>query len=139
MGKEDRLIAQKIKRLRVEKRMSQQELDGICEFTISTIAKIENHKRNVLSVELIRIASALGVGTSFFLEREGVMATCEELLIIEALRRISFENYQILVSHLESDLYFKAKTEKQEAKKKTKKLVVNLSRLRVQDLRPRPT
>ncbi|MBY0316997.1 MAG: helix-turn-helix domain-containing protein [Bdellovibrionales bacterium] len=133
----DRKLAQKIKTLRMEKKISQQELDRMCEFTISTIAKIENQKRKVLALELSKIASHLGVSSSIFFEEEGLMASCDELLVVRALRHISFENYQILVSHLESDLYFKAKAEKQETKKKIKKLVVDLNRLRVQDLRPK--
>lgn len=130
-------IGLKIKKLRLEKKIFQTELDNLCRLPKSTIAKIESGRRTVSALELSQIAESLGVSLGCFFRSDSVAVTSEERVVIEALRQIDFDKYKRMMKSLEATIYFKAKAEKSEKKTKLKEMVIKLSQLREQDLRPR--
>lgn len=55
------LLGQQIRRLREEKNLSQEEFAGLADIDRAYYGGIERGERNVASVNLIKIADALGV------------------------------------------------------------------------------
>ena len=127
----------KIRELRISKKITQNELDKLANLPATSVAKIEQGRRQVEANELIYIANAMSVSVHWFFPDQQIHVSSEEIDILEALRIVKFEKYKTLMKTLEAAIYFKAKEVKPEKKKKLTELVVKLSRLGLSDHRPR--
>lgn len=69
--KEDQILlffGENLRRLRLEKKLSQEELAYMCELDRTYISGIERGKRNLSLINIVRIASALNVSAQKLLE-----------------------------------------------------------------------
>lgn len=137
MQSDPKLIASKIKSLRIAKNITQSDLDMAAELPRSSISKIELGKREATASELVKIALALGVNGDTLLSSEDVFVYREEIKIIEALREISFESYQRIIKTLEAEVYFTAKDVATNQKQYLQDIVAALMHLSKSDKRPR--
>lgn len=137
MEKKKTTIADKIKSLRKNKKITQAELDQMSDLPISSTSKIENGKREATAEELIRISKSLGVSLSVFSSNEDSFIYAEEVKIIQALREISFEDYKHILRTIESQVYFTSKDSGLNKKEYLQELVTSLSSMAIEDQRPR--
>ena len=63
-------LGKRIKSLRSEKKLTQEEVAGSINMDRSYFSDIERGKRNVAAINLIKIASALGVSVGDFFETD---------------------------------------------------------------------
>ncbi|MEK4150666.1 helix-turn-helix domain-containing protein [Carnobacterium sp. FSL E2-0243] len=76
-------LGSEVRKLRVEKRMTQQELAEKCELSLPFINLIENNKRNVSLETLVKLLSALEVSLSdFFLPFSQVVESLAVVLLL---------------------------------------------------------
>lgn len=76
-GKQMNLIGSKLKKIRTEKKMSQQTLSNRLEMMAiyicrGSISRIEDHQRTVTDIELYGIAKVLGVSIQDLLECDDI-------------------------------------------------------------------
>ena len=129
-------LSEKLRSLRKARFITQSKLDEMAGLPISSTSKIEHKKREMTASELIRIAKALKVRLTAFLDRE-IYICNEEIRVIQALRVIPFEDYRRLITTLESQVYFASKDMEGKKKEWMKNLVTILSKLSVEDKRPK--
>lgn len=137
MQHETKIIASRIRELRIAKQMKQSELDKKAGLPRSSISKIENGKREATAVELVRIAKSLGMTLDILVANEDAFVYQEEIKVIEALRELPFEDYQRIVGQIEAQVYFSAKDAALPLKKHLEGLVSTLISLKQVDRRPR--
>ena len=63
-------IGEKIKHLRVERRLKLEDLANSADTNVSTISRLENGKRDVYASVLVRIASALEVSLDWLVDED---------------------------------------------------------------------
>ena len=130
-------IANRIRALRTAKGLKQSALDDIAQLPGTSICKIEIGKREPTASELVRIARALGTSLDGLVNGETNFAYNEEIKIIEALREISFEDYQRILRMLEACVYYQSKDSDTPLKDHLLELVSALTTLSEADNRPR--
>lgn len=71
--KEDQILllfGENLRRIRLEKKLSQEALAYLCELDRTYISSIERGKRNLSLINIVRIASALDVSAQRLLESQ---------------------------------------------------------------------
>lgn len=134
---ETNLIADRIRSLRMAKSLKQADLDVAAKLPRSSISKIENGKREATASEIVRISQVLGVTLDMLVREDSSFVYSEEIKVIEALREISFEDYQRIIKMIEAQVYFASKDVSDEHKVYLKNLVTALAGLSQRDQRPR--
>lgn len=137
MQSDAKFISERIRTLRVAKRVKQSELDEQAGLPRTSISKIENGKREATASELVRISQSLGVTLDMIVTDGSSFVYQEEMKIIEALREIPFEDYRRILRTLEAQVYFSAKDTTQFRKRYLHELVGCLTQLAQSDRRPR--
>ena len=132
------LILEKLKKLRKARSITQFELDKMAGLPRGSITKIENGKREMTAPELIRVTKALKIRVTAFLGNE-IYICNEEIETIQALRELHFEDYKMLITLLESRIYYASKEIEVEGEKKEylESLVKTLYKLSLEDKRPK--
>ena len=110
------LIGRRIQEVRESQKLSQMELAGQAELSVSYISMVENAKRKVSLAALIRIANVLGVTVDELLNGNQLYnpteyqtdmdllfadcSTCEKRIIYElvkAFKKILRDNYELFI------------------------------------------
>jgi transcriptional regulator with XRE-family HTH domain len=131
-------IGEKIRQVRLAKKIKQSDLDTDANLPRTSISKIELGNREITTPELIRIARALGTPIDSLTGDGQSFVYNEEIKIIEALREIPFEDYKRLISMLEASVYYTAKDVDESKKNQLLDLVTSLASFVKNDQRPRP-
>jgi transcriptional regulator with XRE-family HTH domain len=63
-------LGTRIKKLRIEQNLSQQELAGICDFEKTNMSRIENGGTNPTILTLLKISAALKINLSELLDND---------------------------------------------------------------------
>lgn len=132
----NRTLTQKLKALRISRSISQSEMDERAGLPRAATCKIETARREPTASELVRMARVVGAPLSSF-SHEAPMVFSEETRIVEALRLIPFEDYQRILSMIETSVYYSSKDAGEDEKVKMESLVDILNKMRSTDSRPR--
>lgn len=79
------IIGRRIKHLRIENKLSIEDLAGLCELSPQTIKKIENGNRNFKIETLIALSKALSVSTDYLLGLSTHDETANFLIMFNSL------------------------------------------------------
>lgn len=129
-------VTQKLKALRIAKSISQSEMDERAKLPRAATCKIETDRREPTASELVRMARVVGVPLNVF-GHESTIVFSEESKIIEALREIPFEDYQRILTMIETAVYYAAKEVGGDHRAKMENLVEVMQGLRLSDQRAR--
>lgn len=129
-------LTQKLKALRIARSISQSEMDERAKLPRAATCKIETDRREPTASELVRMARVIGVPLGAF-SQDASMVFNEEAKVVEALRLIPFDDYQRILSMIETSVYYASKDAGSEQKDKMENLVDVLNSLRLSDNRPR--
>ena len=129
-------LTQKLKALRIARSISQAEMDLRAKLPRAATCKIETDRREPTASELVRMARVIGVPLGSF-SQDSSMVFNEEAKVVEALRLIPFDDYQRIITMIETSVYYASKDAGAEQKGKMESLVDVLNRLRLEDSRPR--
>ena len=122
----------KLKELRRVKNLTQEDFAKIANFPVTTIAKMEIGVREISATDLAKIARKFDFGMSWFYSPSDL----DEFYVSEAMRFLPFRKYIRVIELLEAELLIQMRKEKNEtAKRKLNELMLNLSNLKVEDLR----
>lgn len=132
MGITQDKFQKKLKELRRVKNLTQETFAKIANFPVSTIAKMEIGVREISATDLAKIARKFDFGMSWFYSPSDL----DEFYVSEAIRLMPFRKYIRVIELLEAELLIQMRKEKNEtAKHKLNELMLNLSNLKVEDLR----
>ena len=93
-----RLIGQRIKEIRIEKRLTQEYLAKMTDVNVSHISNIETNKVKISLTLLVGICNALDVTIDYLLENEYHNATTvTEKELINTLKNMEKEKQEILL------------------------------------------
>ncbi len=124
----------KLKELRRIKNLTQGEFAKIANYPVTTIAKMEIGVREISATDLAKIARKFDFGMSWFYSPSDL----DEFCVSEAMRLIPFRKYKRVIELLEAELLIQIRKERNEqAKAKLNDLMLNLSNLKVEDMRIR--
>ena len=132
MGNTQDKFQKKLKELRRIKNLTQESFAKIANYPVSTIAKMEIGVREISATDLAKIARKFDFGMGWFYSPSDL----DEFCVSEAMRLIPFRKYIRVIELLEAELLIQMRKEKREtAKNKLNELMLNLSNLKVEDLR----
>ncbi|MBY0384082.1 helix-turn-helix domain-containing protein [bacterium] len=122
----------KLKELRRVKNLTQEAFAKIANFPVTTIAKMEIGVREISATDLAKIARKFDFGMSWFYSPSDL----DEFYVSEAMRLMPFRKYIRVIELLEAELLIQMRKERNESVKiKLNELMLNLSNLKVEDLR----